>query len=200
MLISIGQAATVIGVAVSTLRRWEKEGRLLPSLRTKGGHRRYSLAQIEEEFFGKKARQSARKTLCYARVSSSSQRFDLQRQIASLEKHCKKANWTFTVLSDCGSGINYNRRGLQQLIGEICLGRVERLVLTHRDRLMRFGSPLLFKLCQFYGTEVVILNDKKGGTFEEELANDVIEIMTVYCAKIYGRRAQQNRRLHAKAA
>ena len=79
MLISVGQAASMIGVSISTLRRWEKEGRLLPAMRTLGGHRRYQLAEIERAFLGKLPQQLPRKTLAYARVSSSDQRLDLQR-------------------------------------------------------------------------------------------------------------------------
>lgn len=200
MLISIGQAASLIGVAVSTLRRWEQEGRLQPAMRTKGGHRRYRLADIERDFFGKKVKLTPRKIIAYARVSSHDQRLDLKRQIATLEAYCKKAKRPFSLISDCGSGINYQKRGLSQLIKEICSGGVERLVLTHRDRLLRFGSPLLFKICEFHGTEVIVLSDQTEKTFEEALVGDVLEVMTVFCAKVYGRRSHANRLRHRAEA
>ncbi len=195
MLISIGQAAAVIGVAASTLRRWEEEGRFVPKLRTVGGHRRYCLTEIEKAFLGKESAKKPRKTLAYARVSSSDQKLDLKRQMKALQTYCKNEKRPFALISDLGSGLNYNKRGLRKLIEEIASGQVERLVVTHRDRLVRFGTPLLFKLCEFHGTQVVILHEhgELKRSFEEELAREGIELMTVYCARVYGHRAHQNR-------
>jgi len=201
MLISIGQAATVLGVAISTLRRWEKEGRLLPHSRTKGGHRRYHLAHIEEEFFGKHKLRPTRKTVIYARVSSADQKLDLERPIAVLKAYCRQHKYAYLLISDLGSGINYHKRGLNQLMKEIGSGQVERLILTHRDRLLRFGTPLLFKLCDYHHTKVEILGDQKPASFEEELVKDVLEVLTVFCSKLYGRRSHEHRRrLQAKVA
>jgi predicted site-specific integrase-resolvase len=205
MLVSIGQAACLIGVSVSTLRRWEREERLQPSCRTKGQHRRYRLSDIQSEFFGLKTKPTERvqrKVLAYARVSSHGQKDDLKRQIETLKDFCQKENLTCEVISDLGSGINFNKRGLNQLISEICAGKVGKLILTHRDRLLRFGTPLIFKLCHFYETEIIVLgNEEKNRTFEAELVADVIELMTVYTSKVYGRRAHAKRKqLSAKVA
>lgn len=90
--------------------------------------------------------------------------------------------------------MNFHKKGLNQLIGKICLGLVDKLILTHKDRLLRFGSPLLFKLCNFYGTSVVILENSQEKSFEAELVADVIEIMTVYTAKLHGKRSHSNLR------
>ena len=73
--------------------------------------------------------------------------------------------------------------------------QVERLVLTHKDRLLRFGSELVFSLCEIFGTEVVIINRTEDSTFEEDLANDVLEIITVFSARLYGSRSHKNRKL-----
>ena len=200
MLISIGQAALMIGVSLSTLRRWEEEGRFLPKLRTKGGHRRYDLAEIEQVFFGKKYPQRTRKTIAYARVSSADQKLDLKRQVATLQNYCKSKKYPFLLLFDLGSGLNCHKKGLNQLIELVCSGQVERLVLTQRDRLLRFGSPLIFKLCALHHTQVIILHEEKTRSFEEELSADVIELMTVFCARVYGHRAHQNRLRREKAS
>ena len=92
--------------------------------------------------------------------------------------------------------MNYNKRGLQHLIKRICSGQIGRLVLTHKDRLLRFGSELVFSLCEAYSIEVVIINQSEQPlSFEEELAQDVLEIITVFSARLYGSRSHKNRKL-----
>jgi len=194
MYVSIGQAAAVIGVSISTLRRWEEEGHIAPDFRTKGGHRRYSLERIKNEILDlEESDDQLRKTVAYSRVSSHDQKLDLHRQSKRLIQHCKQNKWDYELISDLGSGLNYKKKGLQKLIKMICKSDVSRLVLTHKDRLLRFGSPLLFKLCQFFNTEVVILETEKEKSFEQELVADVIEIMTVFTAKMYGKRSHKNK-------
>ncbi|GCA95800.1 IS607 family transposase, partial [Microcystis aeruginosa 11-30S32] len=73
--------------------------------------------------------------------------------------------------------------------------KVERLVLTHKDRLLRFGRELIFSLCEQFGTEVVIINRTEDSTFEEDLAEDVLEIITVFSARLYGSRSHKNRKI-----
>ena len=114
MLMSIGQAAVLVGVAISTLRRWETEERFIPTLRTKGGHRRYSLTEIESEFLGKTPKNEARKTILYARVSSHDQKEDLQRQISTLEDYSKEKNYVSETISDLGSGLNFKKKRIEQ--------------------------------------------------------------------------------------
>jgi predicted site-specific integrase-resolvase len=196
MYLSIGQAAEVIGVSVSTLRRWEKEKFFSAKFRTKGGHRRYCLKEIRLNLLNVSLDdfKDERKTYIYARVSSSDQKLDLKRQEKRLENYCKVQDWDFELISDLGSGINYKKKGLNKLIKLICEGKVSRLVLTHKDRLLRFGSPLLFKLCDFFGCEVKVLENQLNSSFEQELVADVIEIMTVFTAKMYGKRSHRNRK------
>ena len=138
---------------------------------------------------------SSRTTLAYARVSTTGQKDDLTRQVALLEGFCAAQLWTYEVLTDVGSGLNYRKRGLRQLINRICSGEVGRLVLSHKDRLLRFGSELVFSLCEHFGVEVIIINASEDSTFEEDLANDVIEIVTVFSARLYGSRSQKNKRV-----
>lgn len=193
MKVSIGQAAKELGVSKETLRRWEASGKI-QSERTPKGHRRYDLSKL----YGITPRPPAvnRPTLAYARVSSQDQKEDLVRQIALLESFCAANGWTYEVIQDLGSGMNYQKKGLQQLLQRICSGKVGRLVLTHKDRLLRFGSELIFSVCEMYQTEVVIINQGEQPLgFEEELAQDVLEIITVFSARLYGRRSHKNREL-----
>lgn len=186
--ISISQAAKLKGVSTSTLRRWETEGILIPE-RTANGHRRYDLNQL----LGIKKDLSF--TIGYARVSSHDQKEDLTRQIQVLELFSAQNGWQIEIISDLGSGLNYSKKGLKRLINLITNNQVERLVLTHKDRLLRFGSELIFSLCEIFGTEVVIINRTEDSTFEEDLANDVLEIITVFSARLYGSRSHKNRKL-----
>jgi putative resolvase len=197
MNISIGQAAEVIGVSISTLRRWEEEELYKPDFRTKGGHRRYDLSRIEREFLNKSSSEDKRKVVAYARVPSHDQKADLIRQEQRLERVCAENKYNFELISDLGSGINYNKKGLNKLIKMICNRQVSKLILTHKDRLLRFGSPLLFKLCKFFGSEIDILDTQICDNFEKILVADVIEVMTVFTARMHGKRSHKNKRLCA---
>lgn len=186
--LSISEAAKLKGVSTSTLRRWETEGILIPE-RTANGHRRYDLNQL----LGIKKELSF--TIGYARVSSHDQKEDLARQVQVLELFSAQNGWQIEIISDLGSGLNYSKKGLKRLISLITNNQVERLILTHKDRLLRFGSELIFSLCEIFGTEVVIINRTEDASFEEDLANDVLEIITVFSARLYGSRSHKNRKL-----
>lgn len=193
-LVSISKAAQILGVSEITLRRWDKEGRLV-SARTDGGHRRYDISKIKPETVHKFDFSDRRKTIAYARVSSHDQKSDLERQKQVLELFCAKNGWTFEVISDLGSGMNYHKKGLRQMLNAVLDGDVGRLVLTHKDRLLRFGAELVFAVCEAKGVEVVIINKGEDTTFEEDLATDVLEIITVFSARLYGSRSKKNKKL-----
>lgn len=186
--LTISEAAKLKGVSVSTLRRWESEGKLIPE-RTVNGHRRYTISQL----LGLKENLSY--TVGYCRVSSHDQKKDLERQKEVVELFCAQNGWPVEIIDDLGSGLNYNKKGLKRLIRLIVDSKVERLVLTHKDRLLRFGSELIFSLCEQFGTEVVIINRTEDSTFEEDLAQDVLEIITVFSARLYGSRSHKNRKI-----
>ena len=190
-LVPIGVAAKELGVHPDTLRRWEREGRIEPAERTPGGRRRYDLTKLRN--LAPHKAPSTRTTIAYARVSTNGQKDDLTRQVALLESFCAAQGWTYEVITDVGSGLNSHNRGLRLLISRICSGEVGRLVPSHKDRLLRFGSELVFSLCEHFGTEVVILNASEDSTFEEDLAEDVIEIVTVFTARLYGSRSHTNK-------
>jgi len=141
--VSIGEESDLLGVAVSTLRRWESEGRLQPAFRTCGGHRRYSLPDLNA-LCGKSSPYQ-RKVVAYARVSSHDQQADLERQTSRLEQHCKEAGYAnLELLNDLGSGLNYQKKSFKKLLKMIALGQVSTLVLMHKDRLLRFGADIVF--------------------------------------------------------
>ncbi|OBU77281.1 IS607 family transposase [Cylindrospermopsis raciborskii] len=195
MTISIGDTAKELGVSVKTVRRWADSGKLRFE-RSPSGHRRFYLADIKRITPRDFNQLEDRVTINYARVSSSDQKEDLTRQIQVLEAFSGANGWQFETIYDLGSGLNYNKKGLQKLLKRIMQGDVGRLVLTHKDKLLRFGSELVFAMCEEYETEVVIINKStEETTFEQELVTDMIELITVFSARLYGSRSRKNKKL-----
>lgn len=182
--LSVGQAAKLLGVSVSTMRRWEKEGKLSADKRTFGFHRRYEKEKLEKN--------EERFSVGYARVSSHDQKKDLIRQANVLELYIKNKTNNYKIITDLGSGLNFKKKGLKLLINLIISRKLDKIFLTHKDRLLRFGSELVISIAKEFGTEVIILN-KEEKTFEMELAGDVLEIITVFSAKLYGKRSHKNK-------
>jgi len=126
--------------------------------------------------------------VAYARVSSHDQKDDLQRQKQVLELYCARR------------GMNDHKKGLQRLLNGILADEVGRLVIAHKDRLLRFGAELIFAICEAKKVEVVILNQGEDTSFEEDLAKedlakDVLEIITVFSARLDGSRSHKNQKL-----
>ena len=192
-LLTIHQAAEILGVSPQTMRRWEREGKGIPVQRTTGGQRRYELSKLPSPKFQLKAKQDL--TVAYARVSTYDQKDDIIRQEQMLEMFCGSRGWQFEIISDLGSGMNYHKPGLKKLLQKILEENICRLVITHRDRLLRFGAELIFTLCAMKDIEVIIINQGSETSFEEELAQDVLEIITVFSAKLYGSRSHKNKQL-----
>ncbi|HHD0209828.1 TPA: IS607 family transposase [Campylobacter coli] len=195
-LIAIGQASKLLGVTIQTLRNWDKQGLLKPDEITKGGSRRYKLESLKNINKNIKFNTDNLKTIAYARVSSHDQKDDLIRQVQVLELYCSKQGFNYEVIQDLGSGMNYYKKGLTKLLNQILDGKVKRLVLTHKDRLLRFGAELVFAICEAKEVEVIIINKgEESVKFEEELAKDVLEIITVFSARLYGSRSKKNKKL-----
>lgn len=191
MKVSIGKAAALLGVSRDTLRRWESAGKIKAE-RTPRGHRRYDLGKLRGV---QQIPVSDRKTIGYARVSGHDQKKDLQRQVELLEAYCAARGWSCEIIQDLGSGLNYKKRGLNDLIKRICSNGIQRIVLTNKDRLLRFGAELIFSLCELFDIEVVLINSSEQLSFEEDLAQDVLEIITVFSARLYGSRSRKNKKL-----
>jgi len=112
-----------------------------------------------------------------------------------LELFCSANAWSFKLISDLGSGMNYYKKGLKNLISNILENNVGRLVITHKDRLLRFGAELIFSICESKNVEVLILNKGEETTFEEDLPKDILEIMTVFSERLYGSRSHKSKKI-----
>lgn len=188
-LVKIGAAAEFLGTTPRTLRQWEETGELLPARKTRGGTRYYAITDLMGM-----TNESA-PTIGYARVSGQKQKGELDRQQEMLETYGAAKGWRMEIIRDLGSGLNYAKPGLQDLLERIMRRRVRRLVVTHKDRLLRFGAELVFAMCELQGIEIVIIHKGEQPSFEEELAQDVLEIITVFSARLYGSRSKKHREM-----
>ena len=102
--------------------------------------------------------------------------------------------YQFDIIQDIGSGINYNKKGLSQLIDKITNGELDKVVILYKDRLIRFGYELIENLCNKYGTEIEII-DNTEKTEEQELVEDLIQIVTVFSCRLQGKRANKEKKM-----
>ena len=184
------QAAEFLNVAVSTIIRWDNEGKIHP-LRTPGGHRRFT----EEELLRVLGVQSSSRSpvlraALYARVSTKKQQQagKLDRQMERLREHAQAQGYEIVVaLSETGSGVNENRPRLQRLLRMVRDGEVDIVVVESKDRLVRFGYRYLEQYITDFGAEVDVLEDQAvNGNSHEELVKDLLAIVTSFSARIYG--------------
>ena len=192
MKVPISRASKELGVSIDTLRRWEREGKI-NSDRTPGGHRRYDLDKLRK--IASTEKEEEKVTIIYARVSTTNKENDLKSQVERLEMFCAAKGWKYKIIQDIGSGLNYNRKGLLELIELIETSQIERIVVNYQDRLLRFGTELIFEICKYHNIEIVILNEDEQKTYEEELVEDVLSIITVFSAKLYGSRSHKNKQV-----
>lgn len=194
-ILTIGEFSKAIGVCPMTLRNWEKSEKLIPHHKTAAGTRYYSEEQINEYFkINPEKNLSARKIIGYCRVSTKKQKDDLERQIESVKSYCIAKGYQFEIIEDTGSGINYNKKGLQKLIKMITQGEVEKVVVLYKDRLVRFGFDLIQNICDDFDTKIEII-DNSPKTDEQELVEDMIQIITVFSCRLQGKRANKAKKI-----
>lgn len=191
---SIGRFSKLIGKTTQTLRDWDKKGILKPHHVSPSGYRYYSQEQLNHFLGLKNVRLPNRKIIGYCRVSSHKQKDDLERQIESVKTYMLAKGYQFEIITDIGSGINYNNKGLNRLIDMITNSEVEKVVVLYKDRLVRFGFELIENICQKFDTDVEII-DSTEKTEEQELVEDLIQIVTVFSCRLQGKRANKAKKM-----
>lgn len=191
---SIGQFAKEIGKTTKTLRNWDKEGKLKPARVEQSGYRYYSQEQLNHFLGLKQENQRQKKIIGYCRVSSVKQKDDLERQIEYVKLYMYAKGYSFEIITDIGSGINYNKKGLHQLLDMVISSEVEKIVVLYKDRLIRFGYELMEYLCHKLGTEIEII-DTTEKTEQQELVEDLVQIITVFSCKLQGKRANKAKKM-----
>ena len=175
------QLADKLKVSKETLRLWAESGKI-KTIKTDGGHRRYI-------YDDKTDTKDTKVKFIYTRVSSAKQQPDLERQIKFLQKLYPD----YKVISDIGSGLNFKRKGFNKLLEAILTGTVKEVVVAHKDRLCRFGFEIFENLCKHFSTTLTIVNNKDGKSQTDELAEDLLSIITVFTARFYGQRKYTRR-------
>ena len=191
--VSIGKAAKMLGMSIEGLRKWEREGRLIP-VRTLTNHRRYRVADLHA-LMHEDVQNPALDTRCilYARVSTKKQQEsgNLERQLGRLTAFAAVQPWTVVAaLTDVASGLNEKRQGLHQLLDLAHERQTSLVVVESRDRLARLGLDYLETFLHAFGVRVVVM-DQSPKDDPQELADDLIAITTSLSAQIYGKRGGQ---------
>jgi predicted site-specific integrase-resolvase len=173
----------LIGRKTKTLQKWDREG-ILKAHRSPTNRRYYTHDQYLA-YRGMIAPEQGL-TIAYARVSDAAQRTDLVNQMKALEVHCdqhalKVDEW----MQDIGSGLNYKRQQFNRLMEMVELGQVRRIIIAHRDRLVRLGYGYFETFCERHHTDLVVI-DGETLSPEQELVQDLVAILTVFSARLHG--------------
>ena len=178
--------AELLNVSVLTLQRWDKSGKLI-AYRTPTDRRYYTHEQYLE-YCGIKPSDSNGKVIIYTRVSTSNQKDDLRNQVEFLKNYANsKGMIVDEVIEDLGSGLNYNRKKWNCLIDECMDGKISTILVTHKDRFIRFGFDWFERLLGKFNTKIIVVNNESLSP-QEELVQDIISILQVFSCRIYGLR------------
>ena len=189
---SIHEFSKIIGVSAQTLQNWDNNGKLHPHHTTASGYRYYSEEQLNQVMNVKP--NNKRITIGYCRVSSHKQKDDLERQIENVRIYLTAKGQPFEIISDIGSGINYKKKGLQELMKRISQNQVDKVVVLYKDRLLRFGFELVEYIASLYNCEIEII-DHTEKSEQQELVEDLVQIITVFSCKLQGKMANKAKKL-----
>ena len=190
---STGKFAKMINHHIRTVQRWDNLGILKPNIYTPKGRKLYTHQQYLDYINQPLIVNNDYRTVVYSRVSSHSQKNDLITQIKFIEEHCSINQINIDdVYSDIGSGLNYKRKNFIKLINEITTNKVNKIIIAHKDRLVRFGFEMIEQLCVDNNVELVIINDEKQSP-QEEMVNDLMSIIHVFSSRLYGLRTYKNK-------
>lgn len=182
--------AELLGVSVKTLQRWDRED-ILKANRTPTDRRYYTYDQYLQ-FKGIQTENDIRDIVIYARVSTRNQRDDLQNQVGFLRQFCNaKGMIVNQCIEDFGSGLNYNRKKWNKLLDEVMENKIKTIVISNKDRFIRFGYGWFEKFCEKFNTKIIIVNNETLSP-NEELVQDIISILHEFSCRLYGLRKYKN--------
>lgn len=190
-LLSIGKFAKTVGVTMTTLRRMHQSGELIPAHISNGGTRYYSTEQLK--LF--QSSNNERIVIGYCRVSTPSQKDDLETQVQNVKSYMYAKGYKFDIIKDIGSGINYKKKGLKELINRIENNEVSKVVILYKDRLIRFGFELIEYLCEINNVEIEVIDNSECSK-EKELTDDLIQVITVFANRLYGQHSKKTKRTY----
>lgn len=193
VLMSIGKFAKELGVTPEHVRTMHRTGEVIPARISEKGTRYYSEEQLRD-LKNSRTPQREEKVVAYCRVSTKSQKDDLGKQVENVKSYMYAKGYSFEVITDIGSSINYKNKGLQELISLIDSNQITKLVILHKDRLVGFGFELIQLLCELHDVKIEIIDNSERSN-EEELTDDLIEIITPFANRLYGSRSNKTKTL-----
>jgi len=176
--------AALLGVSVKTLQRWDREGTLKAN-RTPTDRRYYTYDQYLQ-FKGINTETDKRQTVIYARVSTGNQKDSLQNQVAFLRQFCNsKGIIADQCIEEYGSGLDYNRQKWNRLLDEVIERKIKTIIITHKDRFIRFGYDWFEKFCMKFNTTILVVNNEDLSP-QEELVQDIVSILHIFSCRLCG--------------
>ncbi|PSN91398.1 IS607 family transposase [Candidatus Marsarchaeota G2 archaeon OSP_D] len=188
-LYTLKEACLLLGLHPRTIQKWDKQGKIRV-LRTLGGRRRIPESEIRRL----QGERGIRSIIGYARVSSPTQRDDLERQVEYLRQRGVQE-----VITDIGSGLNEKRKGFLRLLDRVLHNEVDKVVILYEDRLTRFGFDTLKKVFEAHGTTIEVLNQTDAKPPQQELVEDLITIISHFSGKLYGMRSHKQKEVVKRA-
>lgn len=193
VLMSIGKFAKELGVSPEHVRTMHRTGEVIPARISEKGTRYYSEEQLRE-LKNNQFSQREEKVVAYCRVSTKSQKDELEKQVENVKSYMYAKGYSFEVITEIGSSINYKNKGLQELISLIDSNQVAKVVILYKDRLVRFGFELIQLLCELHGVKIEIIDNSEYST-DEELTDDLIQIVTLFANRLYGSKSKETKTL-----
>jgi len=188
----ISEASAYLGISINSLKTLANNNKI-NSFKTDGEHRRFREDDLDT-YMGVKKEKQERLTVIYARCSTAKQKENLERQKDRLRKHAEEKGYKYLMIDEIASGINEKRKGIHKLIKMCFEGKVERILIEYKDRLARFGYEYLDAI--FRNLEVIVeIVEIKEKKYEEELAEDIMKILTCYSARYYGARGGRKKKI-----
>lgn len=195
-----GEVAKILNITYQSIKNYDKFGKL--EIKRSNTNRRIILKDDLLEYLRSKGlldetqenNDKEKYNVIYARVSSQYQKSkgDLDRQVMFLLDNLPDLK-NLMILKEVGSGLNAKRSKLQQLLKLILENKVNKIYITYKDRLTRFGFDYLKTVCDFYNVEIIILHDEKDKSIQQELVEDMMNLLASFSGKLYGMRSSKNK-------
>lgn len=177
--------AKLINRTVTTLQSWDRDKKLIAH--RSPTNRRYYTHDQYLQYIGQKLNVD-KKTVVYARVSSNNQKDDLSSQINALQQYCIANGYKIDdYIDEIGSGLNYNRKKFNQLMIDVESGLIKKIIVAHKDRLIRFGFEWFESFCNRHGTKIEVINQISLSP-EQEMTQDLLSIINCFSSRLYGLR------------
>lgn len=193
--ISISEASKLTGICTQTLRKLSDQNKI-KSYKTASGHRKFDKNSLQEMcntvLPNDKIQQDKRHNFIYARVSSKKQVDDLHRQVEFIKSR-KPEYSSYTVITDVASGINFARKGLSTILESCLQHNVREIIVAHKDRLSRFGFDLINLVVTKSGGKITVIDDQRNKSTEQELSEDLLSIVHIYCCRQMGKRSYKGK-------